>query len=274
MGERVPASRVAAVRQSTILRTGHELNKAWLMSQIKSHEQNLRFRTNKTPGLRRLPAFKNRRCLQLDDRSSRIASMERTHTYHDTRERVLSIGESLILARGFSAVGLSEILGKAEVPKGSFYHYFKSKEGFGVALLERYFEEYDARLSGLFAAEAPGGRQLVLAYFRNWLDTQGASGSHHSCLAVKLAAEVCDLSEPMRQELAKGMNGIVAHLAAAIRTAQADGALKRQVDAEQLAESLYAMWVGASLLARANGSNAALERAYRQTEQMLDMAGA
>jgi TetR/AcrR family transcriptional repressor of nem operon len=198
--------------------------------------------------------------------------MERTHHYLDTRERILSVGERLILARGFSAVGLSEILGKAEVPKGSFYHYFKSKEGFGVALLERYFQDYDARLSGLFATEPSDGRAVVLAYFKNWLDTQSASGSHHSCLAVKLAAEVCDLSELMRQELAGGMNRIVAHLAAAIRSAQADGSL-RQVDAEQLAEALYAMWVGASLLARANGANTALERAYRQTEQMLDIAG-
>jgi TetR/AcrR family transcriptional repressor of nem operon len=199
--------------------------------------------------------------------------MERTHHYQDTRERILSVGEGLILARGFSAVGLSEILGKAEVPKGSFYHYFRSKEGFGVALLERYFQDYDARLSSLFAAEPRFGRQAVLAYFKNWLDTQGASGSHHSCLAVKLAAEVCDLSEPMREELSAGMNRIVAHLAGAIREAQADGSVKQEVDAEQLAESLYAMWVGASLLARANGANAPLERAYRQTEQMLEMAG-
>jgi TetR/AcrR family transcriptional repressor of nem operon len=198
--------------------------------------------------------------------------MEQTPRYQDTRERILSVGEGLILARGFSAVGLSEILGKAEVPKGSFYHYFRSKEGFGVALLERYFQDYDARLTGLVAAAPLGGRETVLAYFRNWLDTQSASGDHHSCLAVKLAAEVCDLSEPMRQELSVGMNRIIAHLATAIRAAQADGLLTR-ADAGQLAESLYAMWVGASLLARANGSNAALERAWRQTEQMLEIAG-
>jgi TetR/AcrR family transcriptional repressor of nem operon len=202
-----------------------------------------------------------------------MPDMERTPHYQDTRERILSTGEGLILARGFSAVGLSEILGKAEVPKGSFYHYFRSKEGFGVALLERYFQDYDVRLSSLFAAEPRLGRQSVLAYFKNWLETHTASGSHHSCLAVKLAAEVCDLSEPMRQELSAGMNRIVTHLAGALRDAQADGSLKQAVDAEQLAETLYAMWVGASLLARANGSNGPLERAYRQTEQMLDIAG-
>jgi TetR/AcrR family transcriptional repressor of nem operon len=199
--------------------------------------------------------------------------MERTNQYQDTRERILSVGEALILTRGFSAVGLSEILGKAEVPKGSFYHYFRSKEGFGVALLTRYFEDYDARLADLFAADTRPGRRLVLSYFENWLQTQAASGTHHSCLAVKLAAEVCDLSEPMRKELSTGMNRIIERIAGAVRAGQSDGSLKQQLDAEQLAESLYAMWVGASLLARANGSSAPLERAYHQTEQILEASG-
>lgn len=193
--------------------------------------------------------------------------------HQDTRERILAVGENLILARGFSAVGLSEILGTANVPKGSFYHYFQSKEGFGVALLERYFHGYAARHTSARAAAGASGRQIVLDFFHNWLLTQGASGAHHSCLAVKLAAEVCDLSEPMRHALATGMNRIVADLADALRAAQADGQLTGS-DAGQLAESLYAMWVGASVLARANGSKDALQRAYKQTEQMLEMAPA
>ena len=193
------------------------------------------------------------------------------HRHQDTRERILAVGESLILARGFSAVGLSEILGTANVPKGSFYHYFQSKEGFGVALLERYFLAYADRHASARAAPGATGKQIVLEFFRNWLVSQEASGAHHACLAVKLAAEVCDLSEPMRHALATGMNRIVADLADALRAAQADGQLGGP-DAGQLAESLYALWVGASVLARANGSTEALQRAYRQTEQMLERA--
>ena len=100
--------------------------------------------------------------------------MDRTHQFQDTRERILSVGESLILARGFSAVGLSEILSKAEVPKGSFYHYFRSKEGFGVALLERYFQGYDNRIASLFGSDKKGGKEAVLAYFRQWREIQKA----------------------------------------------------------------------------------------------------
>ena len=69
------------------------------------------------------------------------------HTEHDTREHLLATGEQLCLQRGFTGMGLSELLKTAEVPKGSFYHYFRSKEAFGVAMLERHYAAYHQRLS-------------------------------------------------------------------------------------------------------------------------------
>ena len=53
------------------------------------------------------------------------------------------------MQRGFTRMGLSELLKTAEVPKGSFYHYFRSKEAFGVAMLERHYAAYHQRLDTL-----------------------------------------------------------------------------------------------------------------------------
>lgn len=207
--------------------------------------------------------------LRLDDRSNIILCMDHTTPYQDTRERILSTGEALILGRGFSAVGLSEILNQAAVPKGSFYHYFQSKEGFGVALLVRYFDAYEARLAALFQDQTHSARERLLAYFDGWRQLHAASDCHRSCLAVKLAAEVSDLSEPMREALHKGMTRIVEQLAGAVRACQADGTLSADANAEQLAQSLYAMWIGASLLAKVDRSLLPIELAFSQTEQML-----
>lgn len=207
----------------------------------------------------------------LDDRSNIIAHMDHSNFYQNTRERVLSAGEALILGRGFSAVGLSEILSQAAVPKGSFYHYFQSKEGFGVALLVRYFDTYEARLATLLQDQGHSARERLLAYFDGWRQLHAASDCHRACLAVKLAAEVSDLSEPMREALHTGMARIVAQLTGAVRACQADGSLSADVNAEQLAQSLYAMWIGASLLAKVDRSLLPIESAFRQTEQMLQV---
>ena len=187
--------------------------------------------------------------------------------YQDTRHQLLVTGRAMMQARGFTAVGLSELLAAARVPKGSFYHYFKSKEQFGVELLHDYFDDYLAQLESQLAHAAGDGRSRLLGYFAQWLsDASGGGGQcdnsdgrcEVSCLVVKLSAEVADLSEPMRTALAAGSGRIIAALATAI-----------DAGARQQAESLYGLWLGASLLTKLRREPSALEGAMRLTELQL-----
>ncbi len=61
-----------------------------------------------------------------------------TITKTTTRDKLIASGIQAIVDKSFHAVGLNEILADAGVPKGSFYHYFKSKEMFGVAIVEQF----------------------------------------------------------------------------------------------------------------------------------------
>ena len=56
----------------------------------------------------------------------------------NTRQKILDAAQPIMASRGFSAVGINEVLSAASVPKGSFYHYFRSKDAFGQALLEAF----------------------------------------------------------------------------------------------------------------------------------------
>ncbi|MHA6845238.1 TetR/AcrR family transcriptional regulator [Ralstonia syzygii] len=183
----------------------------------------------------------------------------------ETRDRILEAGTELILGRGFSAVGLTEILGRAQVPKGSFYYYFDSKEDFGVALLERYFQHYDAAVVRLLNDSSTSGRERLQHYFNIWVDLHGRS----ACLAVKLCGEVCDLSEAMRKALSTGMTRMVSRIAATVQAGVADGSLAAVPDSHGLAEALYAMWMGGALLARVHRSIAPFQGCYAQTEVLL-----
>lgn len=187
----------------------------------------------------------------------------------DTREHILSTAEPLVLGKGFTALGLTELLSAAGVPKGSFYHYFRSKEQFGQALLERDFANYDARLASHFAAEPGRMRDRLLSYFAGWITQACQADSHGSCLAVKLAGEVCDLSEPMREALAVGMAQVCARLADAIARAAAEGSLATCADPAALADALYAMWLGAALRTKVMRDSSPLVRALADTEQRL-----
>lgn len=173
--------------------------------------------------------------------------------------------------KGFSAVGLTEILTAAGVPKGSFYYYFKSKDAFGEALLEQYFADYMAEISVLLEKPGQNGAERLMAYWEKWLGTQAGCDPQGKCLAVKLGAEVADLSEAMRSALRMGTAKIVQRLARAIDEARADGSLTVEGDALFLSETLYELWLGASLLEKITRNGEPLKTAMAATRRILNI---
>lgn len=188
----------------------------------------------------------------------------------DVRRHILEVAHPLFLRKGFTAVGLSEVLAAAQVPKGSFYHYFGSKEAFGEAVLEVYFAEYLGRMDALLAQ--PGtGAQRVIAFFKDWLDSQTGEESQSRCPVVKLGAEVSDLSESMRAALARGTRGVIDRLARCIEAGRADGSLATAPDSQETATALYQSWLGASLLAKIARDRSSLDMAMAGTRERLGL---
>ena len=189
----------------------------------------------------------------------------------EVRQHILNIAKPIMLHKGFSAVGLNEILAAAGIPKGSFYHYFGSKEAFGEALLESYFEGYLEHLDNLLGHQVGTGAQRLMTYWGNWLHTQCADDPEGKCLAVKLGAEVSDLSEAMRAVLRQGTSQIIERLAGGIEAGLADGSLSGIADPSHTAAILYEMWLGATLLEKIHRDRKPLERAMVETRRMLNL---
>lgn len=188
---------------------------------------------------------------------------------HDTREHILATGEQLCLHRGFVGMGLSELLKTAEVPKGSFYHYFRSKEAFGVAMLERYYTAYHQRLTQHFSAPVANAREKLLAHYQQTLQQFCQHDRINGCLTVKLSAEVCDLSEDMRVALDRGAAKIITLLAESLAQGVKEGSLRLTDDAVSTANVLYALWLGASLQAKITRSALPLESALAHVKALL-----
>ncbi|WP_065617355.1 TetR/AcrR family transcriptional regulator [Pseudomonas moraviensis] len=186
----------------------------------------------------------------------------------DMRQHIIDVAKALMTHKGYTAVGLMEVLKAAGVPKGSFYHYFSSKEEFGQALLEEYFQEYIGRVDVVMAAQGTGAERL-LGYLRYWAKTQAFDHPEDKCLVVKLGAEVCDLSEDMRGVLEEGTALIIERITRCVQQGMADGSITSAQDAESLAESLYQLWLGASLLVKVRNTTAAFDTALITSKRLL-----
>jgi len=191
---------------------------------------------------------------------------------NDVRESILANGQRIIAGKGFSAVGINEILTASGVPKGSFYHYFGSKDAFGEALLESYFENYLADIDATLSAPGLNMAQRLMNYWKNWQDTQSFFDCQGKCLAVKLGAEVADLSETMRLALKRGTAGITDRLTRAIEAGMAEGSLSVDGTPDDAAKSLYQLWLGASVMVKIARNTQPFETAMMTTQKILHLS--
>jgi AcrR family transcriptional regulator len=67
-----------------------------------------------------------------------------------TRERILEIAEAAVLAKGFGATSIEELIAEAGITKSGFFYHFKDKNELALGLLARYEQQNDRLLSAVF----------------------------------------------------------------------------------------------------------------------------
>ncbi|WP_335981170.1 MULTISPECIES: TetR/AcrR family transcriptional regulator [Streptomycetaceae] len=187
----------------------------------------------------------------------------------DTGQSLLETARRIVATKGYAAVGINEVLAAAGVPKGSFYHYFASKDAFGEAMMKSYFDDYLAVMDGIAADRRRSPAERLMAYWQRFHDTQAADDCQGGCLVVKLGAEVADLSEAMRAATKTGTTAIVDRLERMIADGVADGSVSVEESPRMAAEALYDLWIGASMMAKIHRSARPLDRAMAVTRQVL-----
>ena len=180
----------------------------------------------------------------------------------DIRQRILEAGAEAIASKGFNGCGLTEILTRAGVPKGSFYHYFASKEQLGVALIEKARDEHLDWARAIVGDRRRSPLERLRALFQDSYTECIARGSAHECLIPKLALETGQLSEPVHAAVKCAYQQWTSLLAQVIREGQASGEIPRGEDPDRLANVLVMLWEGATIRME-------IERSPRPLEDFL-----
>jgi len=137
-------------------------------------------------------------------------------------------------------------------------------------LLDNYFEGYLGDLDDSLAQTGTMAERLV-NYWRRWQETQSYSDYQGKCLAVKLGAEVADLSEGMRLALDRGTSAVIDRLRRAIVAGVQEGSLAIDDDPQDVARGLYQLWLGASVMAKIVRDTQPFRTATITTRQILHL---
>jgi TetR/AcrR family transcriptional repressor of nem operon len=176
-----------------------------------------------------------------------------------TKDKLIATSVTLFAAKGFNNTGIAEILNHVGVPKGSFYHYFKSKEDLGLAVIDH----YGLLLREGLAASLQATQGAPLVRLRQYFDDVLAYFAEHfgrcNCLLGNLGQELALQSASMREAIYGHYQGIEALIAGCLAEAKQAGELAPSADEALLARQLFAAWEGCLIRAKLEQSTQPLK---------------
>lgn len=127
----------------------------------------------------------------------------------DTRERILEVAEAAVLAKGFAATSIDELIAAVGITKSGFFYHFRDKTELAKAMLLRYLDQDSALLDDLFRRadelnEDPLHGFLVgLKLFAELM--ANLPSNYPGCLAASFAYQDTLFNQEIRDLNAEGM---------------------------------------------------------------------
>ncbi|MFD3545858.1 TetR/AcrR family transcriptional regulator [Streptomyces sp. NPDC058655] len=188
------------------------------------------------------------------------------------RERLLAATGELMRSRGYNSLGVAEICTRAEVKKGSFYHFFESKQALTVEVVDAYWQGERSCWAGELSAPTP-----ALDRLRRLLDAIAAvqrrmkedSGTIDGCLLGNLALELSTREPDIQARLKEIFDEQIQLVTTVLRDAAAEGAIPADRASVGTARALVAQLEGMVLFAKLKNDPAVLDDLWPHTLMLL-----
>ena len=188
----------------------------------------------------------------------------------DKRDLILAKGAQVMTRRGYHGTGVQEIVQAAGVPKGSFYHYFASKEDFALQALEFTYQPRLQRYAAALSNPALSPRARILGYYRELLQHFGQQERlEYHCFIGSLSFEMSELLPAIGAQVESILQESALTLQRCLEQAQAAGELAAEEDCANLAAFIANAWQGVLTRLKVGSQTRPVEEFVKRLEQLL-----
>lgn len=179
--------------------------------------------------------------------------------YGTSRDALIRAGVAALSEKGYSATGLEEVLRRAGVPKGSFYHYFPSKDAFGAELIDTYAAYFARKLDRWLLDETAAPLRRLGNFVADARAGMARFDYRRGCVVGNLGQEMSALPEAFRARLHGVLLDWQARTERCLMAAKAAGEIAADADCAALAAVFWIGWEGAVLRAKLERGPAPLD---------------
>jgi len=171
---------------------------------------------------------------------------------------------------GFNGTTVDSILDASGVPKGSFYHHFRSKDAFAEEVISRYMSVQTERIESWFSKACEIGTPAVVSgWFRELADELIESNYVVSCLVGKMSYELGTVDRRFRAHLSSDLNLWKDELCGLLEQGQSRGDIRIDKSAATLADTVLAMLQGAFIIALASHEPGPLDSVVEMLNDLI-----
>lgn len=174
------------------------------------------------------------------------------------KDYLVDAGVTVMATRGYNGTSIQDIVDAANVPKGSFYTYFKSKEDFAIAALEKVADERMQATRKLLNERDTPPLDRLITFFQASL--KGCDDSvNGGCFIGNMCQEMSDSNEAIRLKVRQMLRNKTLLVEDVLEEARLDGSLNSSIPPASLAEFLFNAWEGAVMRSKASKSREPLD---------------
>ena len=186
-----------------------------------------------------------------------------------SRTRLLDAAYTLMLKKGYPSTAVDEICESAEVSKGSFYHFFKSKQDLAIAVLEHHMADaMDEIEAGLDLTEVPVGQRAI--HYVKHVEEGSEELWSEGCLIGSFALEIAETHPDIRVEVSKIFRDLEDHLEKIFEPLCQSIEGSQAPPARELAEQFLVVIEGGVVLSRAHQDRRYVPQAIRCFRRYLE----
>ena len=174
----------------------------------------------------------------------------------NTKNIILQKGAAIIHERGYNNTGIQEICKAANIPKGSFYYYFKNKEDFAGQLIDFFAEYFFSKLEQYYQDDNDPYIERLRKFFVDYLEFFRNNNYRGGCPLGNLAQELSDTNEILRTKIEGVFEDTGEKILRFLEEAQKNGEISPEIDPGEMSEFTFNSWQGALLRMKVSKSPA------------------
>lgn len=185
-----------------------------------------------------------------DSASLNDTTLSRSAARAESRNRLIRTGAEILCEQSFASMGIEAVLQRAGLSKGSFYHFFASKELFGLEVIQHYADFFNRKLDRTLKPDGSSALQRLRRYTEDGMEGMARFDFKRGCLIGNLMQELAATHPTFRQAITEVLLGWEDRIAECLEQAIAEGDIPPSINVRPYAEFFWTGWEGALMQAK------------------------